>query len=93
VSGSLEVRPAGLHSSCLVTEVDHCSPPDFEGIKQSADGLRETFEATVKKTYGRAFKQSVESLSERREKTSCVDQPAATAPVRSKRHWSLQDML
>lgn len=91
VSGPREVRLAGLHSSRLVTEVDHCSPPDFEGIKQSADGLRETFEAAFKKTYGSAFKQSVASLSERREETSC-GQLAATAPVRLKRHWSPQDM-
>ena len=50
-------------------------------------------EAEVKKTYGSAFKQSVASLRERHEESSCVDQPAAIALVRSKRHGSPQKML
>ncbi len=90
VPGPREVRLAGLLSSCLVTEVDHCSPPDFEGNQTSQ--LTEV-EAEVKKTYGSAFKQSVASLRERHEESSCVDQPAAIALVRSKRHGSPQKML
>ena len=60
--------------------------------RESNSQLKEV-EAAVKKTYGSATKQSVASLNERREEFSCVEQPAATALVRSKRHRSPQDML